>query len=95
MHRQQLLELLKRHNTRFMDEAAFVSRAISFIEVHEDCFYRALWPLHVTGSAWVVNALRDKVLLLHHRKLDQWFQPGGQADGDHDILRVSLKETVE
>ena len=95
MHRQQLLDLLKQHKTRFMDESAFVSRAISFIEANEDCFYRELWPIHVTGSTWVVNARRDRVLLLHHRKLDQWFQPGGHADGDADILRVALKELVE
>jgi len=95
MHRQQLLDLLKRHSAKFMDEAAFVSRALRFIEAHEDCFYRELWPIHVTGSTWVVNARRDRVLLLHHRKLDQWFQPGGHADGDADILRVALKETVE
>lgn len=95
MHRQQLLNLLKQHKTRFMDEAAFVSRAIDFIDDHEDCFYRELWPIHVTGSTWVVNAHRDRVLLMHHRKLNQWFQPGGHADGDADILRVALKETAE
>lgn len=95
MHRQQLLDLLKKHKTRFMDESAFVARAIRLIEEHEDCFYRELWPLHVTGSTWVVNARRDRVLLLHHRKLDQWFQPGGHADGDADILRVALKEMAE
>lgn len=95
MHRQQLLELLKSHRTRFMDEAAFVSRAIPYIEAHEDCFYRELWPLHVTGSTWVVNRRRDAVLLLHHRKLNQWFQPGGHADGDADIVGVAIKELVE
>jgi 8-oxo-dGTP pyrophosphatase MutT (NUDIX family) len=95
MHRKQLLDLLKQHKTQFMDEAAFVSRAIYFIEEHEDCFDRELWPIHVTGSTWVVNSRRDRVLLLHHRKLDQWFQPGGHADGDADILRVALKETAE
>lgn len=95
MHRQELLQLLYQHQTRFMDEAAFVSRAIAFIELHADCFYRELWPMHVTGSTWVVNPKRDKVLLLHHKKLNQWFQPGGHADGDHDILRVALKETHE
>lgn len=95
MHRQQLLDLLKQHKTRFMDESAYVSRSIQFIESHEDCFYRELWPIHVTGSTWVVNRRRDRVLLLHHRKLDQWFQPGGHADGDADILRVALKETAE
>ena len=95
MHRQQLLNLLTNYQTRFMDEAGFRARAIDFIEQHEDCFYRELWPIHVTGSTWVVNPNRDKVLLLHHKKRDQWFQPGCHADGDADILKVALKETTE
>lgn len=95
MHRQALLKLLDAHHTRFMDESAFVRKASAFIARHEDCFYRELSPAHVTGSAWVVNPTRDRVLLLHHRKHDQWFQPGGHADGDSDILRVALRETAE
>lgn len=95
MHRQELLGLLNQYQTRFMDELAFIDKARYFIETHQDIFYRELWPAHVTGSAWVVNPARDRVLLLHHRKLDRWFQPGGHADGDADIIRVSLKETAE
>jgi len=95
MHRQELLNLLRRHRTRFMDEAGYIRRAIAFVEQHEDIFYRELWPAHVTGSAWVVSPDRESVLMLHHRKLDQWFQPGGHADGDNDVLRVALRETSE
>ncbi|MDZ7754356.1 MAG: NUDIX hydrolase [Gammaproteobacteria bacterium] len=95
MHRRELLRLLARHRTRFMDEAAHVQRARAFVEAHEDCFHCDLWPGHVTGSAWVVSPCRDHVLMLHHRKHDQWFQPGGHADGDADILRVALRETAE
>ena len=95
MHRRELLDLLARHRTRDMDEAAHLTRALAFVEAHEDCFHRDLLPGHVTGSAWVVNPRRDQVLLLHHRKHDQWFQPGGHADGDADILRVALRETAE
>jgi 8-oxo-dGTP pyrophosphatase MutT (NUDIX family) len=95
MHRQELLSLLRRHRTRFMDEAAYIRRAITFVEEHEDIFYRELWPAHVTGSAWVVSPDRSRVLMMHHRKHDQWFQPGGHADGDADILRVALRETAE
>lgn len=95
MHRQELLTLLARHQTRFMDEAAFVQRARAFVEAHPDCFDRELLAGHVTGSAWVVNPARSHALMLHHRKLDQWFQPGGHADGDADILRVALRETAE
>jgi 8-oxo-dGTP pyrophosphatase MutT (NUDIX family) len=95
MHRQELLNLLRRHRTRFMDEAAYIRRAITFVEEHEDIFYRELWPAHVTGSAWVVSPDCSRVLMMHHRKHDQWFQPGGHADGDADILRVALRETAE
>ena len=95
MHRQELLQHLKYHRTHFNDEAAYLARAIRFVEHHEDCFERHHWHGHVTGSAWVVNPSRDHVLMLHHRKHDQWFQPGGHADGDGDILRVALRETSE
>lgn len=95
MHRQELLSLLEQYRTQFMDESGYVTRAKNFVSAHSDCFYRELWPAHVTGSAWVVNPGRDRVLMLHHKKIDQWFQPGGHADGDSDILRVALRETAE
>lgn len=55
MHRQEFLNLLRQHQTRFMDELGYVQRAIGYIEEHEDCFYRELWPVHVTGSVWVIR----------------------------------------
>jgi 8-oxo-dGTP pyrophosphatase MutT (NUDIX family) len=95
MHRKELLQLLDAHGTRFMEEAAYIARTREFVQAHTDCFHCDLWPGHVTGSAWVVSPDRRRVLLLHHRKHDQWFQPGGHADGDADILRVALRETSE
>lgn len=72
-----------------------VDRTLKFILSHDACFDRALMHGHVTGSAWVINPARTHALMLHHRKLDRWFQPGGHADGDHDILQVVLKEVSE
>ncbi len=95
MHRQELLNLLLQYKTPFMEEAAYQMRAIEFVKRHADCFYRELWPAHVTGSSWVVNPQRSHVLMLHHKKHDQWFQPGGHADGHADILAVALRETSE
>ena len=95
MHRQELLRLLRKHETRFMEEAAYVDRAIVFVDAHTECFHRHLWPAHVTGSSWVVSPGRDRVLMMHHKKHEQWFQPGGHADGESDILRVALRETQE
>lgn len=36
-----------------------------------------------------------RVLITHHKKLQKKLQLGGHADGDTDILRVAIKETIE
>jgi len=96
MHRGELLQLLTHYKTPHMEEAAMVERTRRFISQHVNCFDRSLvTPGHVTGSAWVVNPARSHVLMLLHRKLNLWLQPGGHADGDPDIIQVVLKETAE
>lgn len=95
MHRQQLLNLLDRYRTGQIEEAAMVAKTRRFVAENERCFDRHLPHGHVSGSAWVVNPTRSHVFLLHHRKLDLWLQPGGHADGNHDILEVALGETAE
>ena len=95
MHRSELLFLLARHRPATVSEAGNVARARRIEQQHADCFHRELAHGHVTGSAWVVNPARNKVLLMHHRKHNEWYQPGGHADGDADILRVALRETHE
>jgi len=95
MHREKLLQLLKNYKTPFLEESAMLERTRRFVSAHEDCFDRELVPGHVTGSSWVINPSRDHALMLHHRKLDLWLQPGGHADGDADIHNVVIKETSE
>ncbi|QJW90094.1 NUDIX hydrolase [Spirosoma taeanense] len=104
MHRQPLLSLLHQHlqHHRFADanEQAMTQETIMFVEQHPDCFERTLLVGHVTGSAWIIGRDRGhsdepRVVLIHHRKLDRWFQPGGHADGDPDVAAVALREAQE
>lgn len=95
MHRQPLLNSLRRHQPYDAHEAAMTQQTIAFVEQHPDCFERSLLVGHVTGSAWIVSPDRDRVVLIHHRKLDRWFQPGGHADGDPNIAAVALREARE
>ena len=60
-----------------------------------DPFRREHLVGHFTGSAWLVSADGERALLLHHRKLDRWLQPGGHADGDGDLAAVALREAAE
>ncbi|HVI54694.1 MAG TPA: NUDIX hydrolase [Luteibacter sp.] len=58
-------------------------------------FHRETPSGHFTGSAWLVSADGERVLLMHHRKLQRWLQPGGHADGDADLANVALREAQE
>ncbi|WP_299436429.1 NUDIX hydrolase [uncultured Rhodospira sp.] len=95
MDRAPLLALLDRHATRFMEEAAMTARTRRFVAETPGCFERATRHGHLTGSAWVVSPARDRVLMILHRKLGLWLQPGGHADGEPDLLRVAVRETAE
>lgn len=66
-----------------------------FALAHADCCERTCAPGHFTGSAWLVSADGERALLLHHRKLGLWLQPGGHADGDGDLAGVALREAEE
>src|SRR5579871_5261384 len=94
MNRADLIAMFESYRTEFADEQKFVP---SFLELlrDEDCFQRTHLPGHITGSAWIVNASRSKVVLVHHAKLNKWVQPGGHADGEENILNVALRETEE
>jgi 8-oxo-dGTP pyrophosphatase MutT (NUDIX family) len=75
-------------------EATFKKQFIDLLK-HPRVYHRDHLPGHVTGSAWVLNTNRTKVLLVHHAKLNRWLQPGGHADGDENVLAVALRELEE
>lgn len=56
---------------------------------------RTTSPGHLTGSALVVDPSTERILLLLHTKLRRWLQPGGHADGDHELANVALREATE
>jgi len=81
--------------SRYPEEADAASMFIDFLDSHPSVFERAHLSGHFTGSAWLVSADGARVLLMHHRRLDRWLQPGGHADGDIDLARVALREAEE
>ena len=68
---------------------------LEFLDSSPEVFHRHHPPGHFTGSAWLVSADGERVLLTHHRKLGRWLQLGGHADGDSDLPRVALREAEE
>jgi len=94
-HRQELLALIDRYRQLHPDEAATTGRIRDFVASQPLCFQRQLAKGHITGSAWLVDKARQRVLLTHHRKLNIWVQLGGHADGESDVARVAMSEAEE
>ncbi|GAA5021499.1 NUDIX hydrolase [Marivirga lumbricoides] len=64
-------------------------------EQGENAFLRSSIQAHFTASAWLIDKVNKKVLLLKHSKLNKWLQPGGHADGLSDLEEVARKEVQE
>jgi 8-oxo-dGTP pyrophosphatase MutT (NUDIX family) len=76
-------------------EARDVAFIRAFIAAHPDAHLRAQQNGHLTGSGFVLDARKERVLLLFHAKLHRWLQPGGHGDGETDPRQVALREIRE
>ncbi len=77
------------------DAVAGRDRIRAFCESHPDALHRSSLEGHLTGSAAIVDAASEQVLLIHHVKLDRWLQPGGHADGEGSLALVARTEAEE
>lgn len=68
---------------------------LDFLSSSDQVFERSHISGHITASCWLLNKGRTHALIMHHKKLDQWFQLGGHCDGDPDTLAVAIKEAQE
>lgn len=67
----------------------------SAISLGSQVFDRNCLPHHWTASAWILETSCRETLVIFHRKLQRWIQPGGHADGDENLPRVALREARE
>jgi 8-oxo-dGTP pyrophosphatase MutT (NUDIX family) len=92
---KDLLNGLRHYAQRYTDEADTVRHFTELMEEGTSAFQRDHLPGHFTASAWAVNHLFSDTLLVHHRSLGMWVQPGGHADGETDLLCVAERELRE
>jgi 8-oxo-dGTP pyrophosphatase MutT (NUDIX family) len=93
--KQALLLLLNAYRAQDVRDERSWRAILEFIDREPLAAYRETVEGHLTASAWIVNRTGDRVLLMHHRKLNKWIQPGGHADGDWDLPFVAFREASE
>jgi 8-oxo-dGTP pyrophosphatase MutT (NUDIX family) len=93
--RQKVGVLLDEHATAFglsLDRHALLRRQLeSGDEIHS----RHTFPGHVTTSAFILDRAGQRVLLIHHRSLNRWLQPGGHYEPPDDLPASALREAME
>jgi 8-oxo-dGTP pyrophosphatase MutT (NUDIX family) len=92
-----LARLLAAHAPFDALERVHQGRMLSLTAALGDAFAREHYePGHFTASAFVLSPARDALLLIHHRKLDRWLQPGGHVEpADKDLLAAARREARE
>ena len=68
---------------------------LDFINKNDDVLVRDNEIAHITSSGFIVNKLRTKVLMIHHNIYNSWWWTGWHADGDSDLMKVSINESKE
>lgn len=78
-------------------EAQHHADMLALLEQPGDPFSRAHFtPGHFTASAFVLDPSGQALLLIHHRKLGRWLQPGGHLDPeDPTPLHGARRELAE
>ncbi len=61
----------------------------------EDLYRRSNFDGHITTSAFIINRERQEILLLRHKTLQRWLQPGGHFEQDASLMASALREAVE
>jgi 8-oxo-dGTP pyrophosphatase MutT (NUDIX family) len=91
-----LLAALEGHTAATEEEVASLVRILRFLQEPADPFARANPKGHVTASAVIGRPDGSEFLLVHHRKLARWLQPGGHTESsDASAFDAALREARE
>ncbi len=69
---------------------------LGYLAAHDDAMWRSCAPAHLTASAIVIDPAGARVVLVHHRKVGLWLQPGGHCEiEDESLAGAALREATE
>jgi 8-oxo-dGTP pyrophosphatase MutT (NUDIX family) len=93
---QLVASLLRYRAHASAEQCTQVDRITEFIHSCDAPWRRSTSQGHITASAWIVDTAHENALLIHHKKLDKWLQPGGHVDDeDATFLDAALREARE
>jgi 8-oxo-dGTP pyrophosphatase MutT (NUDIX family) len=96
MRLTRLLEQLRAYQPADSDEVGYVTRMIELALDAAACQRSHFAPGHFTASAFVLSPGRTDLVMIHHKKLGIWVQPGGHVEAtDSDLQSAAQREVLE
>jgi 8-oxo-dGTP pyrophosphatase MutT (NUDIX family) len=93
--RAQIARLVAAYVERHPEEEAGLAPLVAQLRRPEPVDDRRTMPGHVTAAALLLHPARRELLLVHHRVLQRWLQPGGHLDRGEQPAEAALRELVE
>ena len=90
---QTMWQILEIYSDLFPLEKNHLLSQTHYVQDLPDPFARSTLPGHITGSGIVI--VDQKMLLIHHRYLKEWFQPGGHVDPGETPDTCAIREVTE
>jgi 8-oxo-dGTP pyrophosphatase MutT (NUDIX family) len=92
---RSLLDALECYALRYKADAERAAVMRTFLTQSHDPFSRANPEGHFTASAFILDRASRSILVIHHRALDRWLQPGGHIDADEWPAAAACREALE
>lgn len=96
--KNEIIQKVQRYQEQFTAEVQRTAAILTFLHNFDgdQLFYRKNFTGHITASAYIINPQKDAILLLKHKALNRWLQPGGHVDlTDKTLLDAALREAEE
>lgn len=96
MHILEVQNIVTNYLEVFPDETEKLQELQNRLTLDEKFNHRKSFSGHGTGAAIVFSPDKTEILLIHHKFLDRWLQPGGHWDPeDPDPWTVAEREAIE
>ena len=89
-----LIEEIRQYQIQYGNETE-TEQILGFLATADNLFGRDSVTGHITCGAWILDPTLTKVILVRHRRLDRWIQPGGHIEPLETPFAGALREAVE
>jgi 8-oxo-dGTP pyrophosphatase MutT (NUDIX family) len=91
----EAIEVTQQYLARWPAESRDLSALVAQLRDDARVLERSNMVGHVTTSALVLDASLTRALLVHHRALDRWLQPGGHYEPPGSLWTSACREVAE